>query len=111
MLQICMQLEMDRTNQVESLEELLMFNPLNPESPSLVQETIKTHDYYTSVYPDHIMDEVYENVASKRSIRPPKCIFMPSREVVRIMIKANILYSKQDCIEDFICRFGVITSL
>jgi len=57
-----MQMEMDRTNKIESFEEILMFNPLDPKSPSEAKDIVKMHDYYTSVYPDHVMNKYYEDI-------------------------------------------------
>ena len=68
------------------------------------------YDFYTSVYPDSIIGEILEAVKEKRSIKPPKCIFRPETELFRIMIRVNIINSKNDTISAFLSRFGILDS-
>ena len=60
-----------------------------------------------SAYPISIMDQIEENVYSGDDLSPPKQMFLPDKAVIRIMVKANIKYAKNDSLEKFLLRFGM----
>jgi hypothetical protein len=37
----------------------------------------------------------------------PKCVFLPDKELIRIMIRANVKFAKKDTKEAFLLRFGL----
>ena len=47
-------------------------------------------------------------IKKERKFRPPKTMFLPNREMIRIMIHANIKWSKTDKIDRFLLRFGIL---
>ena len=78
---------MDCTNKVENFEEVFMFDPTKKsKSISTVMTACQQINFYTQVYPQHVMGIYEENAKEKGSIKPPKCIFLPSKEVIRKMI-------------------------
>jgi hypothetical protein len=56
---------------------------------------LSIYDFFTSVYPDAIMNEVFTAIAGG-SIKPPKTIFVPSKGMFKIMIETNLKFSKTD---------------
>jgi len=69
---------------------------------------IRILDFYTQVYPDSIVEECLLAVSLGLSIKPPRCIFLPSKDMYKIMIQANLKYSKKDNLQTFLLRFGLI---
>jgi hypothetical protein len=54
------------------------------------------------------MSKLYEAVRKTNSIKPPKCIFIPTREMVRTMIRAIYKWGSTDTTEAFLLRFGLL---
>lgn len=53
-----MRLEMDTTHKIESLDEVCMLDPFNlKQSAETLQENISLYDFFTTVYPDEIVDK------------------------------------------------------
>ena len=40
--------------------------------------------------------------------KPPKTRFVPDRAILRVMIEANLKYSKKDNEQKFLLRFGLL---
>ena len=75
-----LQLTMDLKNTIDSLETVLMQNPLEKTSSALVQQTIEEFDYDQLVYPQKVFD--FPDSA-KLALKPPRMIFIPSNEVIK----------------------------
>jgi hypothetical protein len=54
------------------------------------------------------VEKFTEAFKQKGVILPPKCMFIPSRKIMRMVIKANLMYSKGDNMAQFLLRFGLI---
>jgi len=67
-------------------------------------------DFYTEVYPKYIFGAIIESIKKKETVKPPKCVFVPNKEVMRSMIKALVKYGSKDSDEVFLLRFGLITN-
>ena len=39
--------------------------------------------------------------------KPPRMIFMPSKSVIKTMVKANLKYGATDTLDQFLLRFGL----
>ena len=91
---IAFKIEMDLKNTTKSLEEVALMNPMDPKN-SLKEafEEFRILDFYTQVYPEAIVKEFLEAVLKGESIKPPKCIFLPNRDMMRIMIRANFEFA------------------
>ena len=85
-----------------------MFDPFNKKSFPMLKEMLSVYDFFTQVYPEQVMAGIITAVEEKRGIQPPKCIFVPEKELIRKMIKANILYGEKDSETIFLLRFGLL---
>ena len=86
---IKMKMELDRENKYDSFEEIGMTDPFKPKTSML--DTIsycRTFDFYTEVYPQAMIEAMMVAMLREDSIQPPKCIFLPTKELSRKMIKA-----------------------
>jgi len=54
------------------------------------------------------MERVLAAALKDGKITPPKCIFKPSKELIRTMIRINIKYSKTDSLPKFLLRMGLL---
>ena len=61
-----------------------------------------------SVYPFATMDDIEERIATKRTYEAPRMIFLPNKEILTTMVKANLDYSKTDSLDRFLLRFGFL---
>jgi hypothetical protein len=64
--------------------------------------------FEVDVYPKDVMSELHEAVEKTGSIKPPKCIFIPTRKMVRTMIRAIYKWGSKDTTEAFLLRFGLL---
>ena len=53
------------------------------------------------------MKAIFEAIEAKTNIQPPKTVFIPSKELLRKMIRALIKYERDDP-EKLFLRFGLI---
>ena len=98
---------MDRRNKVEDLINLGLPDPFNTKEAiddALLE--VKTFDFWSEVYPNSVMEVLIEAVRNKENVHPPRCIFVPNRDVIRTIIKALIKF-KDDNDEIFLLRFGL----
>ena len=59
LLNVAMKMEMDLRHKIASFEDLVMINPLNEKkSYKLAKAELRVYDFFTSVYPDSIMEDV-----------------------------------------------------
>ena len=85
---------LDRENTIDTFEELGMTNPFDTKkSFQDALSEVRTFDFYTEVYPNLGMNHVMSIMSSDVTIEPPKCIFLPSRRLTRLMIRAMIRFS------------------
>jgi len=100
---------MDREHKIKSFEEIGMTNPFDTRRSIERSKTeVKLFDFYTEVYPKYIFGAIIEAIKNKEPVKPPKCVFVPSKDVMRSMIKALVKYGKRDSREMFLLRFGLI---
>jgi len=111
MERINMLTEMDTDSQVTSFEELCMTDPL-PNDTSFALAKIKGHQFNIDKeiypYPKIIKSEITESLKSKGRAPPPSMIFMPSRILIRNMIRACVEYGQKENMTVFFRRFGLI---
>jgi hypothetical protein len=99
-LMLQMQLNMDFTNKINSFACIGMADPFETDSMSEANNHIKTLDFFSTVYP--------ESVVRLAGEVPPKCIWLPYREMVEKIIKAVALYGRIENSEAFLLRFGLL---
>merc|ERR1712166_1648243 len=106
MLRVQARLEMDLLHKVECLSELGMTDPFHYKaSAAKGKSMVEGLDFYTALYPRAVMEAILEAIAQKRGARS-KCIFVPEKEVMRLMIRAVARYGKLE-LPDFLLRFGL----
>jgi hypothetical protein len=100
---------MDLSNEITDMEDIIMINPLDEKkSTQKCKDNAIEYDFFSQVYPDHIIARVVAAALSEGKITPPKCIFKPSKELIRTMIRINIKYSKTDTLPRFLLRMGLL---
>jgi hypothetical protein len=86
---------MELNHTIESFEELGMINPFDrKKSIELADVMLRIYDFYVDVYPDAVMEIILRAVAEKTNVQPPKCIFIPDKSLMRLMIKALVKWHK-----------------
>ena len=63
--------------------------------------------FYVDTYPAEILGGVRDALEEKKLIRAPKCIFKPSKNLLRIMIKSLLHFGNEDQ-EPFLLKFGLL---
>jgi len=78
---VAMKLEMDLTSRIERLEDVLIINPLDSKKSYIkCCATTNLFDFFnTEVYPEKVMSLAIDFMRLTGSIKPPKCIFLPSQ--------------------------------
>jgi hypothetical protein len=61
----------------------MLFNPFDPEAAENAKNELTPLNFDIEVYPKAVLLACLEAVKLKSSIKPPKCIFIPSREIMR----------------------------
>jgi len=103
-------MEMDHKNQIAGFAELGLSHPSRPKrSMKKSLEIVNTYDFYTEVYDQGIMKEIMDGVAQRKNIKPPKCIFVPGRRLMRIMMNGVCRYGHEPEYKFFL-RFGMVLS-
>ena len=97
---------MDFVNKVQSFEEVQMINPFKEDSISQMKANLQSWIYSKLVYPRRC----YKFTNDETMIVPPRMIFIPSKSVIRTMVKANLMYGETDTLEQFLLRFGLLDS-
>jgi hypothetical protein len=70
--QIVYDLQMDVSNQISSLEEILMINPFQKKSHRLARLIASTWHFNTNIYPKQI-------ATVETAVKVPKVIFFPTK--------------------------------
>jgi hypothetical protein len=91
---------MDFTNKIDSFNCIGMVDPFEIESMTEAILHVKKLDFFSQVYP--------ESVVRLAGDKPPKCIWLPYREMVEKIIKAVALYGRKENSEAFLLRFGLL---
>ena len=102
---------MDRKNLVHSTEEVFIQNPLNmKESQQKLKKRLKMMDFDVngSMYPAKVMNNLKRDIEMGVDTRPPKLIFLPDDNLIQVMIKANLRFSRRDQLFQFLLRFGLL---
>jgi hypothetical protein len=99
---------MDLTNTIGTFEEVGMASPFSTKkSFANAISHVKTFDFYTGVYGE-VPDEVKKAISNGEYIKPPKTRFVPSRTLLRKMMRAVVKYGDQGCERIFLLRFGLV---
>ena len=96
---------MDNRSKITTFEEILMQNPFNNSSSlKKTKKQLETYDFDEFIYPRHTynLDDL-DNI-----LTPPSLIFLPDVKLLRIMVKANLMFSKVEKLPHFLLRFGLI---
>jgi len=105
---ISTKLEMDLKNEVNTLEELGMSDPICPEESLKVAESvIKNLNFFYDMYPKEVMDKVKERIEYGYDMDPPKCIFVPSKDVMRTIIKGLLKFGHIEEEKLMLARLGL----
>ena len=107
-----MALQIDLTNTVDSFETVFVLDPFDKNSINKVKKRVEQMEFYdvNSTYSAKIMGGIRESINAGDN-QPPKCMFLPSQELIRNMVKANVLFAKTDTKEQFLLRFGLLEKL
>ena len=84
-LESIMRGKQDRENKITELSTLALVNPyVKKQNLKEAKLLAKSLDFDEEVYPKNVLDDGLE----KEFVKPPKTIFMPSRQICRLFIKA-----------------------
>ncbi len=101
---------MDMTNEVDSFEKYGMIDPFRPESIDEAKTIIEELQFDKDVYSESVMGPLRAKVDEdpyKESFDHPKCIFVPSREITRVIIRALVEFGSESE-NTFLLRFGLL---
>lgn len=82
-LKLAMQGDIDLTNKVKSFSTIQMFDPFDDKALVNARNGLNRYNFLEEVYPKAVVSEMLQAVKEKRNIKPPKCIFIPSKDMVR----------------------------
>jgi hypothetical protein len=103
---------METKNKVHSFEEVALCDPsCTLKSLENAKETVRIFDFYTEVYPSYIMQAIMEALNNNEKVQPPKCVFIPETEMLRVMIRALVEHGNKDTEEVFLLRFGLVKTI
>jgi hypothetical protein len=54
------------------------------------------------------MAPLKEAIIQKKDLQPPKCVFIPGRQLCRKMIRALIKWGNSETSSEFLMRFGLV---
>jgi hypothetical protein len=124
--QIALNVKMDLHNKVTSLESVLMINPFTKKSHRVARSVASAYNIDDEIYTEtsvpkenvneflicHTILERFidknEERSEKKAVQVPKVIFLPNREVMRVMILGVVKFGKKDRLEQFLLRFGLM---
>ena len=101
---------MDTTNKIKSFEIIGMVDPFMAKKS--MQEAIKGAkkiDFNEPVYPKGVMKAKtnLKLIESGFRPKPPKTIFLPTKRLLRTMIRAALQFSDEET-PQFLLRFGLV---
>lgn len=88
-----------------------MTDPFNmEESFDEAMFQVNCLQFEVDLYPLEVMEAAQMIVQEfgETMLRPPKCIFMPTRQLCRKIINAILKFGKTDTLECFLLRFGLL---
>jgi hypothetical protein len=86
-----------------------MCDPYNTEeSLEKVLDNFTKSNFYLWLYPEKVMQKMKETIAKIGRSPPPKLIFMPTRELVRLMMRALLDFGPAYKESAFLLKFGLI---
>ena len=68
---------------------------------------VKTFDFYTEIYPDQVVRQLLEAVRTQERVKPPRTIFLPEKNVCRMIIRALVEFGPKDPFKKLLMRFGL----
>jgi len=103
---------MDRDNTVDSFEEMGLTDPIESQV-SLVEarKVVSNLEFETSAYPLKVICPIYKDVIDHPYddvYTYPKCIFMPSRALLRKIFPVMVKFASQESDQEFLLRFGLL---
>ena len=81
---------MDKENKVQTFEEIGLINPyaVKKSLKNCIKE-VASWDFYNNVYKEELLGDLISRVREGESkVPPPKCMFYPEQNLLRIMVKA-----------------------
>ena len=107
--QVIMKLDMDRKNKIVNYEDIGMADPFSTaKSLEVAEVTINDFNFFTYVYSEKVMNPIIKKIEENGFAKPPKCIFVPCREIIRSMIRALVKYGDKEDDRIFFLRFGLV---
>jgi len=73
---------------IESFDMVGMFNPFDKKSRKVCSETLEAAHFWTDQYETHYKES--------DCYRYPCRVYIPSKQMTRVMIDANLKFSKKD---------------
>jgi hypothetical protein len=92
------QQELDRKNRYHDYIELGMCDPNDPDSYVAAMDYITSLEFDSNIYAGQTLSY----------LKPPKSVFIPTREFARKMMRALIDFGKTDPRDVFFARFGLL---
>ena len=100
-------MEMDFKNKITSFKQLGMFDPIIPDIKGAI-DYVNMYSFQKPVYPEAVIGELVQATVEKRNIKPPKCIFVPEKSMVRRMVQAVAKNGAKENYEAFFLKFGLL---
>jgi len=90
------------------LEKLNILNPCEPKkSLKSIHKWVENMAFFTDIYPESVTEPIYSAI-EKGSIRPPKIVFLPEKNIIRTMILTNLKFAPTTPTADkFLALFGL----
>lgn len=96
-------------NTISSFTSLQLINPFSDRGLEDAKNALIPVTFSIDVYPKKIVAEIIEKSETTGTvIKPPKCIFLPNKQMIRLMIRAAFKWAKTDTEEAFLLRFGLL---
>ena len=100
--------EMDHESRVESFYEVGMVDPFRTKKS--LEQTIKEYkkfDFNTETHHKAALKIVYDSLKEGKPIQPPKTVFVPTKKILRQMIRAVAQFGKDNHFR-FLLRFALL---
>lgn len=104
--ELAMRMDMEQKHKISSLTDVAMVDPFKKSSLKKAINTVKNIDFFTEVYSEDIMEEVLDEMRKSDTIRPPKTVFVPDKALLRRIMRAMIMFGKEDH-SKVLFRFGL----
>jgi hypothetical protein len=85
-----------------------MSDPFDPvDSLKVAEVEIKNYNFYYDLYPEEVRYRIEQSIAAGNYFDPPKCIFIPTQELVRTIMKAILKFGHIEDERVLLGRFGL----